>query len=247
MWKDYFYLNKRERSALWVFTVLIVLTQMAIWTVPAWLPRLTGLLVNKGQPTDSLALPLAEDGFGKTDRPRYDRRETGRWSYGKPCVVRRPFNPNTADSATLVSLGLKPWVAKNIVKYRRKGGQFRKPEDLSKIYGLESSTFRALLPYIRIEPEAAAEGKQAKPSDPKAGDRPRSISESGGTAPEQVASATAIQTKRPDALQTNAGTEASGLLAGNFELNSADTSTLQLLKGVGAVTAARIVRYGSQL
>ncbi|MDP4278008.1 MAG: helix-hairpin-helix domain-containing protein, partial [Bacteroidota bacterium] len=131
--------------------------------------------------------------------------------------------------------------------YRRKGGQFRKPEDLSKIYGLESSTFRALLPYIRIEPEAAAEGKQARPSDPKAGDRPGSISESGGTAPEKVASATAIQTKRPDALQTNAGTEASGLLAGNFELNSADTSTLQLLKGVGAVTAARIVRYGSQL
>ena len=46
------------------------------------------------------------------------------------------FNPNTADSARLVRLGLPSFVAANIVKYRRAGGKFRRPSDLARIYGM---------------------------------------------------------------------------------------------------------------
>jgi hypothetical protein len=42
------------------------------------------------------------------------------------------FDPNTADSCTLVHLGFKPWQAKNMLKYRSKGGKYRKKEDLKK-------------------------------------------------------------------------------------------------------------------
>lgn len=60
------------------------------------------------------------------------------------------FDPNTADSSTLVHLGLKSWQAKNMLKYRAKGGKYRKAEDLKKLYGMTDSMYQALTPYIYI-------------------------------------------------------------------------------------------------
>lgn len=60
------------------------------------------------------------------------------------------FDPNTADSTTLVHLGFKPWQAKNMLKYRAKGGKYRQAEDLKRLYGMTDSMYQALLPYIHI-------------------------------------------------------------------------------------------------
>ena len=50
-----------------------------------------------------------------------------------------PFDPNKADSLTLLYNGLKPWQIKNLMKYRAKGGRFRNPEDFCRLYGLTDS------------------------------------------------------------------------------------------------------------
>ena len=63
------------------------------------------------------------------------------------------FDPNTADSSTLVHLGFKPWQAKNMLKYRAKGGKYRKAEDMKKLYGMTDSMYQALVPYIDIARE----------------------------------------------------------------------------------------------
>jgi competence ComEA-like helix-hairpin-helix protein len=63
------------------------------------------------------------------------------------------FDPNTVDSSTLVHLGLKPWQAKNMMKYRAAGGKYRKAEDLKKLYGMTDSMYHALAPYIHIARE----------------------------------------------------------------------------------------------
>lgn len=63
------------------------------------------------------------------------------------------FDPNTADSSTLVHLGFKPWQAKNMLKYRAKGGTYRKAEDLKRLYGMTDSMYQVLEPYIRIARE----------------------------------------------------------------------------------------------
>lgn len=60
------------------------------------------------------------------------------------------FDPNTATEAELRRLGLPEKVALNIIKYRSKGGAFRKPEDFKKIYGLGEKDYEALAPYIRF-------------------------------------------------------------------------------------------------
>ena len=60
------------------------------------------------------------------------------------------FDPNTVDSITLLHLGFKPWQAKNMLKYRAKGGKYRKKEDMKKLYGMTDSMYIALEPYICI-------------------------------------------------------------------------------------------------
>lgn len=75
---------------------------------------------------------------------------------GKPAVTPFSFDPNRADSLALRRLGLPGWMARNIVRYRERGGRFRHPEDFRKIYGLTDEQYAALEPYIRIAPQDTA-------------------------------------------------------------------------------------------
>ncbi|EJW89290.1 hypothetical protein EVA_22605 [gut metagenome] len=70
-----------------------------------------------------------------------------------------PFNPNTADSATLARIGLSDWQIENLLKYRRKGGKWKKPQDFARLYGLSDADFQQLLPYIRIPKDSAQMAK----------------------------------------------------------------------------------------
>jgi len=78
------------------------------------------------------------------------------------------FNPNTASLEDFVRLGLSQKISAMICKYRDKGGQFRRPEDFKKIWGLPEEDFERLLPYIRMEsaareaPEKRWESRQAE-------------------------------------------------------------------------------------
>jgi competence ComEA-like helix-hairpin-helix protein len=76
-----------------------------------------------------------------------------------------PFDPNTANEAELRTLGLPENVVRAILRFREKGGKYRKKEDLQKIYTLSESDYLRLEPYITIEGAAAsAPGTAEKPA-----------------------------------------------------------------------------------
>ncbi len=79
----------------------------------------------------------------------------------------RFFNPNEAAVDTLMALGIPKNIAARIVKYREKGGRFYRPEDIRKIYGLDSTLAEVLIPFIKIPPRAAPKA-DAKKRSPKA-------------------------------------------------------------------------------
>ncbi len=56
------------------------------------------------------------------------------------------FDPNTVTEAELFRMGLPSRTVKSILNYRTKGGQFRKKEDLEKIYTLEAADYARLAP-----------------------------------------------------------------------------------------------------
>lgn len=129
--------------------------------------------------------------------------------YAQPAVHPQPFDPNTADSALLVSVGMKPWMAKNLIRYRKAGKVFRQPEDLRSLYGMNDSLFAALQPYIQID----------------------SVFRAGSSGLSRDSMQVTRREKRDTILN----------------LNTADTTELQLLRGVGRYTAVQIIRYRQNL
>ena len=69
------------------------------------------------------------------------------------------FDPNTLDSAGFVGLGFSPAQAGSLLKYRRAGGRFRRPEDFAKSYVVSSQMYEKLAPFIRIENTSSAQGE----------------------------------------------------------------------------------------
>ena len=65
------------------------------------------------------------------------------------------FDPNTVSEPDLIRLGLSASMAHRIVRYREKGGVFRKKEALLKIYGLDSGWFEQAKLWINIPPIAS--------------------------------------------------------------------------------------------
>lgn len=61
------------------------------------------------------------------------------------------FDPNTLDSAGFIRLGLPPGTVRGLLNWRKKGKQFRKPDELAALYNLPKETFERLKPFIRIE------------------------------------------------------------------------------------------------
>lgn len=60
------------------------------------------------------------------------------------------FDPNTATQHELVSLGFSEKLASRVINYRTKGGTFRIKSDLLKLYGMDSSLYVTLIPYITL-------------------------------------------------------------------------------------------------
>lgn len=94
---------------------------------------------------------LTERDQSLMDSTTWKRRTYRHWRKDTIDIVLQPFDPNTADSITLVHLGLRPWQVKNLLKYRAHHGVFRKKEDLKKLYQFDDSLYVLLEPYIDID------------------------------------------------------------------------------------------------
>lgn len=127
------------------------------------------------------------------------------------------FDPNTADSTLLLSLGLQPWQVRSIYRYRAKGGIYRQPSDFARLYGLTVKQYKELLPYIHISDEY-------KP------------------AAEVYGRTDAVRSGR-DSLRYPVKLQPGQYVT----LDDADTASLRKVPGIGRYYASRIVRYRNDL
>lgn len=104
---------------------------------------------------DYVDIPSKRTNYGNFDNyPRYERR---RYDRHERDLQPFDFDPNTATQAELEALGLRSWQAENIIKYRNKGGIFRQPNDLKKIYSLPDDVADKLIPYVKIASNASGD------------------------------------------------------------------------------------------
>ena len=126
-----------------------------------------------------------------------------------------PFNPNTITSEELDSLALPSYIKRNLLSYREAGGRIRSANDFRRIYGMNDSIFDAVKDFLLFE-------LLREISEP-----PRStIPENNRSEPQRT---------------PNNRTANTAML--KIELNSADSTELTKLYGIGPVFASRIVRY----
>jgi competence protein ComEA len=72
------------------------------------------------------------------------------------------FDPNKLSKQALERLGFSPRLATRLVRYRAAGGVFRVRKDLLRIYGMDTTLYRQLEPYIQL-PAALAPRKDWQP------------------------------------------------------------------------------------
>lgn len=140
-WKDLFSFSKRERRG--VYTLLLLLLLLLLFR------GYMADLIPSAQPVaDSLFAWQVEQWLSESQHndpaPSEGERATGRLPANRQEIESFRFDPNQASRQELERLGLNTRVVTNLLKYRKKGGRFDSPQDLLKIYGMDSSTFLCL-------------------------------------------------------------------------------------------------------
>jgi len=164
MLKEFFYFSRGQKAGLIVLAVIIILLLVVNQFVP--------FFVKKPLPKNDKNFMAKYEAFNASlkDKPfRYQKYspfdENGNnWGNFQKFVEPElfAFDPNTLDSAGFVSLGLRPFMAKNIINYRKKGGKFKTADDFAKIYGISAEQFEKLKPFIKISSEFLAQNSYEK-------------------------------------------------------------------------------------
>ena len=157
-----------------------------------------------------------------------------------------PFDPNTADSTSLLRLGLAPWQVRSIYRYRARHGRFHVPEDFKRVPGMTYELWERLAPYIRISRKfqylSEEDLKSSAPaviladSDtiPAARHECADVSESVSSGKDSsVVQGFVSQEKYPEGTMVDA--------------NTADTTELKRIPGIASYRARKIVEYREKL
>ena len=156
-----------------------------------------------------------------------------------------PFDPNTADSTQLLRLGLQSWQVRNIYKYRAAGGVYRQKTDFARLYGLTVKQYRELEPYIRISDDYLPASTLLK-QERRTSQGSFSQNRGNWTRNQRDRSRDSVrQNHDPVPLIPQYSPK---LRPGEtVVLNTADTTALKTIPGIGPYYARKIVQYGQRL
>lgn len=223
---ELFSLSKKERIAFVVLLIAIAgiavlpfikRQSAAAGNTPvdtAWMAQASLLLKND---RDSRVAVGTGDNDADVQNYQQDYESVG--SAGKTQGVLFQFDPNTLEADGFKKLGLRDKTIRTLLNYRNKGGKFRKPDDLAKIYGLRQEEFQRLQPYISI---AVPQNRNTSSKYTNSSDYRENFS------------AREIEPKPKYKLKV-------------IEINSADAIAYESLYGIGAKLAARILNFREKL
>lgn len=180
------------------------------------------------------------------------------------------FNPNTIPLDSLVLLGFSPKQAQTILNYRNKGGRFRKKEDFAKMYVVSEQKYASLEQWIEIpadtENNAVKRGRESYKAE-----RTGALSAAGEAGEGNASKNMAVDTRKyrdgdraselsGSNLKTTADTgkyekkapyvpyiPQAGKTQWICNLNTADSTQLVKLYGIGPYFARKILQYRQRL
>jgi competence protein ComEA len=142
--KDYFSFSRKERNA---FICLLLIIAGFIYLPNFFSPKKTTIAISQQFKKETAVRTSAKD-----QSP--EENENWQTPFSAPEEKKKArlftFDPNTLDEDGFITLGIPERTARTIINYRNKGGKFRKPDDLRKIYSLKKGDADRVIPYVRI-------------------------------------------------------------------------------------------------
>lgn len=130
------------------------------------------------------------------------------------------FDPNELDARGYEELGFSPRQAASIRKYLDRGGRIHSAADFKKLYVVNDYMYNKLKDFIRIEEESAV-----------------------AETPASNIPAESVDMNKPDLVASSVEDEFNG----PWDINTADSITLEALPGIGPIYTQRILKYRSLL
>jgi DNA uptake protein ComE-like DNA-binding protein len=201
--REFFVFTRKERNGI-LFLLFILLCVIGLdFALPYILPK---------REYDVTAWKEEAEKYHRIDTPKQEQLKGG---------YEGVFDPNSPSLTELSSAGIPATLASNWIKYTRKGGRFRKKEDVRKLYGMTDELYQKLEGHLVI-PERE-EAKQIKTNPGK----------------NFKAGWSGIVNKDSASIIPRGGTKNIKMV----EVNQADSAQLEALPGIGPVLASRIIKY----
>ena len=213
------YRRSDQRTILLIFIIIL-----AIWTgvlIERWIfaPSSDSL-----QSLDQATMDTLSGKGLRTAEERVDKKPYAQASDAETVIETFPFDPNTADSISLLRLGLAPWQVRSIYTYRSRGGRYHRVEDFKRVPGMTPEIYERLAPYIRIGRAFRYYDESDFRSDSiRKGRREHSDTIQSETYQEKFRELTLV------------------------DINEADTALLKRIPGIGSYRARQIVSYRERL
>ncbi len=244
---SFFRFTSRERLAILLLCLLMVL----FWTLPLFFPeKPPKISMSNSQTSQTNESRINSVAYGDASAIS-NAPESGASLYKKHRSDEAPariahyfyFNPNTISPQQWRELGLRDRTILTIQHYLEKGGRFRKPEDLRKIWGLKPKEADQLIPYVQI-PANIAEGKKMEfpwQSNSPALKKP-------DTLPNQIPRASNLSpliAMNPSGAAPSYSRKTWKLTP--IDINTAGPEAWMAFPGIGEVLAARIVKFRDKI
>jgi competence protein ComEA len=152
---DYFSFTRRDRIA--IITLILIIS--GVFFLPKALSHFNRSKHIQADTAWIAAIKRMEQKEDESHSRKYDEDNSTGYQYDRP-TEKYPgkskgelfyFDPNTISTEGWQRLGLRDKTIHTIRNYLDKGGHFKKPEDLQRIYGLFPNEFERIAPYIKIE------------------------------------------------------------------------------------------------
>ncbi|TGE26971.1 ComEA family DNA-binding protein [Hymenobacter metallicola] len=172
------------------------------------------------QRLNALAAQLAAQRQPRTYAPRFTKRAYPR----RPAVAQvplAPFDPNALSAPDWEARGLSHYLAQRVVHFRDVIGGFKAKEQIRRTYGLPDSVYARLAPYIQLPDQLPPREKRTFPA--------YATANTGGEA-----RPTSKYPRKPTHLAP-------------FDLNTADTTQLMQIRGIGRGLSKRVIEYRARL
>jgi competence protein ComEA len=216
--RRYFSFSRRETSGFVVLLLLLLLLLALPWLLEPALPAYDPAADQLH--LDQLAAELATQRQPRVLRPRYPQHTYAR----RPAVAQiplAPFDPNALTATAWEARGMPHFLALRLVHFRDVIGGFKAKEQIQRTYGLPDSVYARLAPYMQLPDQLP----------PRESRFPKSYANNQHTFEPRPASKFA---RKPTHLAP-------------FDLNTADTTQLMQIRGIGRGLSRRVIEYRQQL